>query len=56
MTTRHLRLTRTPRALLRRRGGRMRVDVRVRTRGRDGVLRQVTARLTLQRSSSKKRS
>jgi hypothetical protein len=46
MTTRHLRLTRSARALLRR-TRHVRVDVRVQTRGRDGVLRGATERLTL---------
>jgi hypothetical protein len=50
-TTMRLTLTRSGRALLRRKA-RVRVDVTVRTRGRDGVLRKRTERLTLVRSRS----
>jgi hypothetical protein len=49
MTTRHLRLTRAARASLRRKRH-MRVDVRVQTRGGDGVLRTAIERLTLTRA------
>jgi hypothetical protein len=47
-TTVHLTLTRAGRALLRRRAS-VRVDVRVDTRGRDGVARRRVERLTLRR-------
>jgi hypothetical protein len=47
-TTVHLTLTRAGRALLRRRAS-VRVDVRVDTRGRDGVARMRVERLTLRR-------
>jgi hypothetical protein len=52
-TTIHVALTRSGRALLRRKG-RVRVTVSVSTRGSDGVLRRSTARLTLLRSSSRR--
>jgi hypothetical protein len=50
-TTMRLALNRTGRALLRRRS-RVRVNVTVQTRGRDGVLRKRTEHLTLVRSRS----
>jgi hypothetical protein len=50
-TTLRLTLTRRGRALLRRKS-RIRVNVTVQTRGKDGVLRKRTERLTVVRSKS----